>query len=67
MKGTDGLRLAVAVFGGLDRRVGKGHVMGFDNSVDVCGAAVPNFDTVVVENFLKFAGGWEVLVNEFEE
>ena len=41
--------------------------MGFDYSVDVCGAAVANFDTVAIDSFVKFMRGWEVFVNEFEE
>ena len=40
--------------------------MGFDYSVDVCSAAVANFDGVAVENFVKIVRGWEVFVNEFE-
>ena len=41
--------------------------MGLDYYVDVCSAAVANFDGVAVENFAKIVRGWEVFVNEFEE
>ena len=54
----------MAVFGGLVRLVGKGHVMTFDCSVDVCAVAVANFVTVVLEYMAKFVQGWEVFVNE---
>ena len=33
--------------------------MGFDHSVEICSAAVANFDTVAIENFVKFMRGWK--------
>ena len=44
-----------------------GHVMDFDYSVDLLGAAIANFYTVAIENFVKFMRGWKVFINEFEE
>ena len=41
--------------------------MRFDYSVNVCSAAVADFDGVAVEYFVKFAQGWEAFVNELEE